>query len=134
MRKFLAFSAALLLLGCGSLDFLSNEPPVYVVFFPDRETALTPDGKNIVDHVAAAARVNSAEMIQITGPRTDVAPGYDPSLAEPRIHTVEQALVDEGIDRSRFIRASLSTGDLNVNADPSGARRVEIRLMDKPAS
>jgi outer membrane protein OmpA-like peptidoglycan-associated protein len=105
-----------------------------VVFFPAHQTALTADGMSIVRKAAADARGKGADMVQVTGPSTKIAPGYDPSLAEPRIEAVETALVAEGVSKERLARASLTTTDVNVKADPSGAQRVEIRLIDKPTS
>ncbi|HEY2033853.1 MAG TPA: hypothetical protein VGH02_09235, partial [Rhizomicrobium sp.] len=79
-------------------------------------------------------KLKGMEMVQVTGPSTKIAPGYDPSLAEPRIEAVESTLIADGISKDRLVRASLTTKDVNVKADPSGAQRVEIRLIDKPAS
>ena len=81
---------------------------------------LTDDGHHIVDHVAADAKSQGGKIIQITGPSTQVAPGYDPSLAEPRIEAVEAALVADGIGRDRLARASETTDGMNVTHDPSG--------------
>jgi len=134
MRKIIGVTLLLSLTGCGTMDFLSSSPPVYVVFFPDHQTALTADGANIVRHVAADAKSKGMQMVQVTGPSTKIAPGYDPSLAEPRIEAVEAALLAGGISKDRLARASLTTTDVNVKADPSGAQRVEIRLVDRPAS
>jgi hypothetical protein len=78
--------------------------------------------------------MKNADMVQITGPSTKIAPGYDPSLAEPRIQAVEAALVADGVSEDRLVRASLTTTDVNVKADASGAQRVEIRVIDKPAN
>lgn len=134
MRKVIVFLSLLGLAGCGTLDFLSPSPPVYVAFFPDRATTLTGDAAAIVRKAAADAKIKNADMVQITGPSTKIAPGYDPSLAEPRIEAVEGALVADGVSKDRIVRASLTTTDVNVKADASGAQRVEIRVIDKPAT
>jgi hypothetical protein len=134
MRKILALSLALSLSGCGTFTFLSGPPAVFVVFFPDHGTQLTADGQKIVGDVATAAKMHGGETIQLTGPSTKVAAGYDPSFAEPRIATVEAALIADGIARDRLVRASETTDGINVKSDPSGAQRVEIRLLDKPAN
>ena len=135
MRKIIILTALLGLCGCGTFGFMS--PPVYVVFFPAKGVTLTDDGHQIVDHVAADAKSQGGKIIQITGPSTQVAPGYDPSLAEQRIEAVEAALVADGIGRDRLARASETTDGMNVTHDPSGAQRVEMRLVDRstgPAS
>ncbi|HEY5338164.1 MAG TPA: hypothetical protein VIJ85_08180 [Rhizomicrobium sp.] len=131
MRKILVLTAVLGLCGCGTFDFWS--PPVYVVFFPAQGVMLTDAGHHIVDHTAADAKSQGAKIIQITGPSTQIAPGYDPSLAGPRIEAVEAALIADGIGKDRLVRASETTDGLNVTHDPSGAQRVEMRLVDQPA-
>jgi len=134
MRKILAFTILLTLCGCGTFGMFSGPPPVYVVFFPDRTTTLTSDGQTIVTHAAQAAMAHGSQSVSIAGPSTKVAPGYDPALAEPRMEAVEAALIAQGVARSRLIRASETTDGVNVKSDPSGAQRVEIRLVDKPVS
>jgi hypothetical protein len=134
MRKILVLLAALALAGCSTFDFLSSKPPVYVVFFPEHSTTLTDAGMHIVDHAAADAKMQGAKVVQITGPSVKVAPGYDPHLAEPRMEAVEAELVAGGIAKDRLVRASETTDGINVTHDPSGAQRVEIRLIDKPSA
>ena len=132
MHKIIVLTSFLGLCGCGTFGFMSPSS-VYVVFFPAHGVALTDDGHHIVDHVAADAKAQSAKIIQITGPSAQVAPGYDPSLAEPRIDAVEAALIADGIGKDRLVRASETTDGLNVTHDPSGAQRVEMRLVNRPA-
>jgi hypothetical protein len=129
MRKILLTVVALSLSGCA--HFLTNPPPVLVVFFPDHQTALTRDGQKIVDDVAAAAKTSGAQLVELTGPSTKVAPGYDPSLAEPRIAAVEAALIADGVPKDRMVRTSETTDGVNMKSDPTGAQRVEIRLVDR---
>ena len=107
-------------------------PPVYVVFFDGKSAELGPDGKDIVDHAAAAAKASPDKTIQITGPSTRIVPGYNPEFAQPRMRAVEERLVADGIAKDRFQQTSLPTAKLMV--DLTGARRVEIRLVDKPAT
>src|ERR1700744_182449 len=126
MRKLIVLALLFGLAGCGTFDFLSPAPPVYVAFFPDHSTVLTEDGGKIVANAAAYAKLHNAQIVQLTGPSTNVAPGYDPSLAEPRIHAVELALIADGVSQSRLVRASEITDGINVKSDPSGAQRVEM--------
>ena len=133
MRKILILAAALAVAGCSAWNFVSGPPSVFVVFFPDTSTDLTPAGKEIASKVAAAAHMAPEKIVQLTGPSTAVAPGYDPSLAEPRIHAVELALQADGVSTDRMVRASETTNGVNVKSDPSAAQRVEIRLVDRPA-
>ncbi len=133
MRKLIVLALLFGLAGCGTFDFNSGAPTVYVVFFSDHSTVLTGDANKIVANAAAYAKLHHAQIVQITGPSTKVAPGYDPSLAEPRIHAVELALIADGVAQNRLVRASETTDGVNVKSDPSGAQRVEIRVMDHPA-
>ncbi|MGH6870777.1 MAG: hypothetical protein ACREHE_04645 [Rhizomicrobium sp.] len=133
MRKLVVAIVALSLSGCGTFSFLSHPPRVFVVFFPDKSVTLTADAAKIVDDAAAAAKADGARQVQLTGPSTKIAPGYDPALAEPRIKLVENALVADGVAAERIVIASETTDGVNVKSDPSGAQRVEMRLIDKPA-
>ena len=135
MRKILVLALAAALSGCATMTALFHSPPpVYVVFFPDRSTDLPKAGQKIADDAAAAAKLDGAKTVQLTGPSTKIAPGYDPSLAEPRIHAVELALIADGVAQNRLVRASETTDGVNVKSDPSGAQRVEIRLVERPAN
>lgn len=127
MRKLLIALAVLSLSGCA--HFMTNPPPVLVVFFPDHQVALTQDGKKIVDDAASAAKVSGAQLVELTGPSTKIAAGYDPSLAEPRIAAVEAELVADGVAKDRLVRASETTDGVNMKSDPTGAQRVEIRFV-----
>lgn len=133
MRKLIALALFFGLTGCGTFDFMSGAPTVYVVFFSDHSTVLTGDANKIVANAAADAKLHNARIVQLSGPSTKIAPGYDPSLAEPRIHGVELALIADGIAQNRLMRASETTDGVNVKSDPSGAQRVEIRVVDRPA-
>ena len=129
MRKISIVLAVLSLSGCA--HFMTNPPPVLVVFFPDHQVTLSGDGKKIVDDAASAAKVSGAQLVELTGPSTKIAPGYDPSLAEPRIASVEAELVADGVAKDRLVRASETTDGINMKSDPTGAQRVEIRIVDR---
>jgi hypothetical protein len=134
MRKIIALTLFAGLGGCGTFNFMSSQPQVYVAFFPDHSVALTDTAQHIVDHAAAEAKMQGAKTVQITGPSVKVAPGYDPALAEPRMEAVEARLIADGVPKSRLARASETTDGINIAHDPSGAQRVEIRLVDRPAA
>jgi outer membrane protein OmpA-like peptidoglycan-associated protein len=135
MRKIAVVVALTLgLASCAAWNFVSGPPSVFVVFFPDRSTDLTPAGQEIARSVAAAAHLSPEKTVQLTGPSTVITQGYDPSLAEPRMHAVEQVLQMDGVSPDRIVRASETTDGMNIKSDPSGAQRVEIRLVDKPVA
>jgi outer membrane protein OmpA-like peptidoglycan-associated protein len=132
MRKVLLLACVLALAGCGSLGLFSRPPPVYAVFFDGHDVTLTADGRKIVDDAAGEARAHPREIVEVSGPSTKAAPGYDSALAEARIRLVEQTLIGDGIPANRMFRAPSPLTD--VKAGASGAQRVEIRLRDQPAT
>ncbi|MGH6889598.1 MAG: hypothetical protein ACREHF_10450 [Rhizomicrobium sp.] len=130
MRRIAAILLLFALAGCGSFAWLTGSAPVYAVFFDDGSIVLTAAGKSIVDHAADDARHHPGAMVEISGPSTKAATGYDPAVSEARIHLVEQSLIQDGIAPQRLFRASSPAG--KVKAGATGAQRVEIRLVDKP--
>jgi len=132
MRKIFAAMGILCLAGCSSTGIFSRPPPDYAVFFDAHNVTLTQDGRKIVDDVAAEAKLHGDKTVQISGPSTKAAPGYDPGVAEARIHLVEQTLIEDGIASGRLVRASSTTAGLKAGA--TDAQRVEIKLIAKPAS
>lgn len=132
MRGVFALAGALALAGCGSLGLFSREPPVYAVFFDAHDVTLTPDGKKIVDDAAVVARAHPGQIVEVSGPSTKAAPGYDSAQAEARIRVVEQTLVTDGVAPTRMFRAPSPLAP--VKADASGRQRVEIRLKAAPGS
>jgi len=112
---------------------LTGAPPVYAVFFDDKNVTLTADARIIVDDAARDAKANPLMFVQLAGPSTKAAAGYDPTLAEARMRIVEQTLVADGVPAERQFRTEPSP-DMLV-ADKSGRQRVEIRMVDtKPPS
>lgn len=122
--------AAALCASLAACTILRQEPPpAYVVFFTGKSIALTPDAQKIIADAAAKVQRSHPQMVQIAGPGTRIARGYNPKLADPRMDAVANALVADGVDKKLLVRTSLTTGDANV--DLSGASRVEIRLVPK---
>jgi hypothetical protein len=115
--------ACLGLVACADM----NPPPAYVVFFDGHQTALSSGAKDIVDHAAGAARLKPGAMVQVAGPSTRVAPGYDPRFAQPRIDAVVAELHAEGVSDDKIVQTSLTTDGIKVDA--SGAQRVELRVV-----
>jgi outer membrane protein OmpA-like peptidoglycan-associated protein len=128
MRKILLAMVFLALAGCSVFRTLSGAPPAYPVFFDNHDVTLTADGRKIVDDAAADAKAHPLMYVQLTGPSTKAAAGYDPSLAETRMRIVEQTLVSDGVPAERQFRTE-PTPDALV-ADKSGRQRVEIRIVD----
>lgn len=128
--RWLALTIGLMLAACTTAP--QSPPAAYVVFFANNSTALPPDGATIIASAAADARSHADKMVEVAGPSTKIAPGYDAGMAETRISAVEHALIAAGVDQKRLVRTSLTTGDLKGGS--TGAERVEIRVVDKPAS
>lgn len=132
MRRILVAAGLLLLAGCSVFRTLTGAPPAYVVFFDDKTVTLTADARAIVDNAAADAKKNPVEYVQITGPSTKAATGYDPTIAEARMKIVEQTLFADGVPVERQFRTEPTPDTLK--ADKTGRQRVEIRIVDtKPA-
>ena len=128
MRRLIAVVGFLFLAGCSMFRSLAGAPPAYVVFFDDKNVTLTADARAIVDNAANEAKKNPVEFVQITGPSTKVATGYDPTIAEARMRIVEQTLISDGVPTERQFRTE-PTPDTLV-ADKTGRQRVEIRIVD----
>jgi hypothetical protein len=132
MRRIIAAAAFLCLAGCSVFRGLTGAPPAYVVFFDGSNVTLTADARTIVDNAANDAKKNPVEFVQITGPSTKAATGYDPSLAEARMRIVEQTLISDGVPAERQFRTEPTPDTLK--GDKTGGQRVEIRIVDvKPA-
>jgi len=128
MRRIVVAVALLCLAGCSVFRGLGGAPPAYAVFFDEKNVTLTADARAIVDSAANDAKKNPVEYVQITGPSTKAATGYDPTIAEARMKIVEQTLIADGVPADRQFRTE-PTPDTLV-ADKTGRQRVEIRIVD----
>ena len=128
MRALFVSVLCVALSACASgFNSQSTEPTAYVVFFDLQSTALTQNAKAVIVDVARRARENPDATVEITGPGTKIAPGYDPRMAEPRIEAVIAELVADGVSPDKIVQTSVTTD--NIKVDASGARRVEIRIV-----
>jgi hypothetical protein len=136
MRKFrlAIIASALLLAGCSSLPnpFAQphKPPPAYVVFFPGHSTMLSASMKHIIADVAAVAKQNSNDLVEVSGPSTKLTPGYDPRYAQPRINAVINELLADGVLQSHIAQGSSLSSALEVDA--AGDQRVVLHVV--PAS
>ena len=129
MRRVVAVAGFFALAGCSVFRSLTGAPPAYVVFFDDKNVTLNADARTIVDSAASDAKKNPVEFVQITGPSTKAAMGYDPTLAEARMKIVEQTLISDGVPADRQFRTEPTPDTLA--ADKGGRQRVEIRIVDR---
>jgi len=131
MRRIILVAGLMCLAGCSAMRSISGPPPVYAVFFDDKSIVLDRDSRAIVDNAANEAKAHPGKYAQISGPSTKAATGYDPAIAEARIHLVEQTLIDDGIAKERLTRVA---EPVVIKAGKGDAQRVEIRIVDKPAT
>jgi flagellar motor protein MotB len=100
----------------------------YVVFFRDGQAALTPDGDQIVQRIAAAAKQLHPGRIEVIGSNDGMSRGRE-NVADQRAATVAQSLAKAGINPTVIARAG--------NAEPSGtgsaAHRVVVRFEQPEA-
>ena len=133
MRRTIAAMGYFTLVGCSAFRSLTGAPPVYAVFFDDRNVMLSTDARAIVDDAARDWKAHPLMYVELAGPSRKGANGYDPTIAEARMHIVEQTLVSDGVPDDRQFRTEPSPDSLK--ADKTGRQRVEIRMVDaKPAS
>ncbi len=85
--------------------------PQYVVFFRDGQAALTPDGDQIVQRIAAAAKQLHAGRIEVIGSNDGLSRGRE-NVADQRAATVAQSLAKAGIKSTVIARAG--------SVEPSG--------------
>ena len=130
MRTIFALTC-LALAGC-TVFGPSQPPAAYVVFFPGSSLDVPPDAHGIITGAASEARMHPDQVVEVAGPSTKIAAGYNPGLAQPRINAVVRALEAQGIPENRIVQSSLTTTD--VKTDITGAQRVEIHLVQQPAS
>jgi hypothetical protein len=110
----LVFAAALM----GSA-IAAQQPTSFNVFFDQNSEQLTPDAAQIVASAANTIRhTRNARIIVSTG---------NPRLGEGRFHSVQAALIADGVDSRRIVRANLVATPIAY--DPVLADRVEIRLQ-----
>lgn len=128
MRRIIAAAGLIALAGCSVLRSMSGAPPAYAVFFDDNNVTLTADARVIVDDAAKDARDHPIMFVELTGPSTKAAMGYDPTIAEARMRIVEQTLIADGVPADRQFRTEPTPDTLK--ADKTGRQRVEIRLVD----
>ncbi len=106
-------------------------PETYVVFFDAKSTVLDPAGLKIVDLAAKQVLAKHPAHVALAAEPWDTpkVPGYNPALTEARFAAVGNALVADGVSRDLITRAPLTDSEAQVN--PSGKRRIEIRLEKK---
>ena len=123
--------SALLLAGCSTFSPKSL-PDNFIVFFGASDAQLSLEAKDVVNQAALAIQQKHPARVIVAGePKTVVAPGFNPRLADPRFEAVERALLAQGVDPKLLSRAALTDDQAKVGV--TGNRRVEINLYQARA-
>jgi hypothetical protein len=105
-------------------------PDTYIILFQGKVTEVNARAAALLNSVAAKANAHRDQLVQVGGPPTKSAFGYDARLARQRLEEVQHELEAAGVDKERIVRTLLSHA--NVRADGTGPQRVEIRLVSPP--
>ena len=128
-EKFIAVILCATLAGCATFHsergHVSGAPKVYIVFFPVRSAALTPEAADIVKTAAIQIRKQQPVTVQIAA---GVAPGGNMEMSRPRFAVVYKVLVDNGVPENIIARSAIP--DPKLDTGPA-RQRLEIRLLDK---
>jgi OOP family OmpA-OmpF porin len=101
----------------------------YQVYFDFDKSNLTPDARRIVEQAAAAAK-RSNGTIELVGRADRVGTdAYNLRLSERRAKAVADALVAQGIPRSRISARGVGERELPVPT-PEGVREARNRVVD----
>jgi outer membrane protein OmpA-like peptidoglycan-associated protein len=125
-------AAALMLAGCNMMKPNVASAPVpmprvYLVFFHQWSSTLTPEAKTIVDEASAKVKDKRPSTVTIAGYTDNVGtPEDNQRLAEQRVQAVKDAMIADGVDPNLFLRIPLGPAD--DTAGMTGDRRIEIRL------
>ena len=94
-------AAAILLSGLAGC--MTPEPRNYFIFFPAGSAELTPEARQIVTTIAAAANQRPAMKLAIEG-RADGGATLDAALADKRATKVMEALTESGVNAARLTK------------------------------
>lgn len=121
---------ALGITGCKSKPEM---PRNYVLFFHFDSADLTPEARAIVDQAATGIKALGPSTVGIAGFTDKIGTlAHNQDLSERRITAVEAALTADGVAPKLFLEIPL--GDSEPVMEPTGDRRVEIRLSVPPGS
>lgn len=119
--------------GCKTAPSKADMPRNYVLFFHFDSADLTPEARAIVDHAAVGIKALGPSTVGIAGFTDTIGTAaHKQDLSERRIAAVEAALTADGVDPKLFLKIPL--GDSEPVLEPTGDRRVEIRLSVPPGS
>lgn len=123
MRRALPLSLLLLSSACALFE---PSGPHYAVFFSERSAQLDRAARGVIAQAAERAREAPGVPVSVVG-YTDSAgsPEADVVLSRERAQAVADALIADGVEASRLVRA----GRGQTNEDPGVAsRRVDITV------
>ena len=128
MRVGILLAVCAAFVGAGTYSMAAPNRGTYVVFFDAKSTTLDSEGHKIVDLAAKDILTQKPAHVTLAGEPWDApkVPGFNPAFSEARFSAVGDALAADGVNRNLITRAPLTDSEAQVN--PSGKRRVEIRL------
>ncbi len=90
-------------------------PSAFRILFDTDKYNLKPDGQQVINSVAAAARANAKMRVAVTG-KTDTvgSPGYNMGLSERRADAVRAALIKAGVPAERIDARYVGESQLDV--------------------
>ncbi|HLJ20923.1 MAG TPA: OmpA family protein [Stellaceae bacterium] len=102
MRRIISVVLLVLLAGCtASPSPAPPQPKQFDIFFTVGSAKLTPDGQQVVDAIAAAARDSKPSSITVEGEADGTSP-RDAQLADQRATVVTTALKASGVDPAKI--------------------------------
>ena len=104
MRRIISVVLLVLLAGCTASPSPAPAPPQpkqFGIFFTVGSAKLTPDGQQVVDAIAAAARDSKPSSITVEGEVDGTSP-RDAQLADQRATVVTTALKAAGVDPAKI--------------------------------
>ncbi len=112
------------------------EQQVYLVFFDFDRSNLTPEGREVVNQVAARAQQPDAgvQEVQVSGHADRAGPAdYNIALSQRRAETVRRGLIERGVPANEIVTRWFGESQPRVPT-PDGVRepqnrRVEIVMM-----
>ncbi len=126
MRRLLTLTGLLALSACATSTGGVAPPSGFMVFFPERSSALEPAAMDVIAQAAAAAKAQPGKTVVVSGYTDSVGSKPDDVvLSQQRARRVADGLAADGVSAARIIQH----GRGQTNGQPGvESRRVEISL------
>ena len=129
MRRLVPLGLMLLLAACAATPASPPPPKRFDIFFQVGSARLTPEGRQVVDAVAASIRDTKPSSIVVEGEADGTQP-KDAQLADQRATAVTSALKAAGVDPSKIAQhASLALPAQTDLATHISTHKVMVQLV-----